>query len=463
MTLRWGAPSLRTVLIAGAALLLVLGLIGAPRSVAFFLFGVALIAAGAYLFWFVHPAWTLSGALATSVFAGSWDELGLPTTVSPDRVLLISGIAAILIKTPPVRDRPPLRFHPVHWAMVVTLLWFVGSALAAGTLGDNGATFELLERVGLIPFLVFLVAPVAFATEHHRRILLGTVVALGGYLGFTALMETLEMRGLVFPSFINDAGIGTHADRARGPFLEAVTNGSGLFLGVVGGGIALLQWRDHRWRVTALAVLMLCFAGLLFTETRSVWLAGAIATVVGILATRELRRFSVPAIAGGVGVIAVSIALVPGLAGAIEERRDDDRTVWDRKNLATAAVNMVGAYPLVGIGWDRFTEENGPYFRVARDYPLTAEDFDIHNVFLTYAAEAGLVGLALWVTALCLGMARALWPPARGEPHLWQVGAGAYVVFFLVISNFVFSQVFPNVALWLLAGAAVGATRSAHA
>jgi hypothetical protein len=28
-----------------------------------------------------------------------------------------------------------------------------------------------------------------------------------------------------------------------------------------------------------------------------------------------------------------------------------------------------------------------------------------------------------------------------------------------VISNFVFSQVFPNIALWLLAGAAVGASR----
>ena len=459
MALRWAAPSPRAVVLAGIAGLVVLGLVVAPYSTAFFAFGVALVVAGVYLLWFVHPAWTLSGALVTSVCAGNWGHLGLPGTVSVDRVLLIAGVASVIVKAPPVRDRPPLTFRPVHWAMVVTLLWFVGSAWAAGTLGDEGASFELAERVGLVPFLVFLVAPVVYATEEHRRILVGTLVALGGYLGFTALMETLNINELVFPSFINDASIGTHADRARGPFLEAVTNGSGLFLGVVGSGIALVLWRHERWRMVASGVLTLCFAGLLFTETRSVWLAGAIATIVAVLLTRPLRRYSVPAIAGGVGVIAVCIALIPGLAGAINERRDDDRTVWDRKNLATAAVNMVEAYPLVGIGWDRFTDENGDYFRVSRDFPLTAEDSIIHNVFLTYAAEAGLVGLALWVTALCLGMASALWPPARGEPHLWQAAVGAYLVFFLVISNFVYPQVFPNVALWLLAGVAVGAAR----
>lgn len=459
MALRWAAPSPRVVLVAGIAALAVFGLIVAPYSTAFFAFGVALVVAGAYLLWFVHPAWTLSAALAASMFAGDWGHLGLPGTVSPDRVLLISGIAAVVLRAPPVRGRAPLTFRPVHWAMVVTLLWFVGSAWAAGTLGDEGATFELAERVGLVPFLVFLVAPVVYATEHHRRILLATLVAVGGYLGFTALMETLDIHQLVLPSFINDASIGTHADRARGPFLEAVTNGSGLFLGVVGAAMALALWREHRWRVTAAVVLVLCFAGLLFTETRSVWLGGAVATVVALFVTRDLRRYSVPAIAGGIGVVAVCIALIPGLAGAINERRDDDRTVWDRKNLATAAVNMVDAYPLVGIGWNRFTDENGDYFRVSRDFPLTAEDSIIHNVFLTYAAEAGLVGLALWLTALCLGMAAALWPPARGEPHLWQAGLGAYLVFYLVISNFVFSQVFPNVALWLLAGVAVGAAR----
>src|SRR6185503_14679323 len=163
MRLRWGAPSGRAVVLGAVAVLLVAGLIAAPAAFAFAVFGVLLVVAGLYLLWFVHPAWTLSGALLASMFAGNWGHLGLPGTVSVDRVLLIAGVASVIVKAPPMRDRPPLTFQPVHWAMVVTLLWFAGSALVAGTLGDNGATFELAERVGLVPFSVFLVAPVVFA------------------------------------------------------------------------------------------------------------------------------------------------------------------------------------------------------------------------------------------------------------------------------------------------------------
>jgi putative inorganic carbon (hco3(-)) transporter len=463
MRLRWGAPSPRVVVIAGVVGLAGLGLIVAPYSAAFVAFGVGLVVSALYLAWSVHPAWTLSAALLASTMAGQWRELGVPDNVSPDRMLLLAGIAAVLFKTPPMRNRPPLTFRPVHWVMLVTMLWFVGSALGSGTLNDQASLFQLAERVGLVPFLVFLVAPVVFATEEHRRILLGALVGLGGYLGFTALMETLEFRQLVFPDYINDPSIGTHSDRARGPFVESFTNGSGLFVGLVGAAIAVGVWRDNRWRLAAAGIVVLCFAGLLFTETRSVWVSGAVATVVGLLATRELRRYSVPALAGGLVVIAASIALVPGLSGAVDERREDDRTVWDRKNLATAAVNMVEAYPLIGIGWNRFTAESGDYFRVSRDFPLTAEHEVIHHVFLTYAAEVGLIGLGLWLAALCMGMVAALWPPARGEPHLWQMGLLAYLVFFLVISNFVFPQVFPNLALWLLAGATVGAAASGRA
>ena len=81
MTLRWGAPSPRVVVIAGISALVVLALIVAPRSTAFVAFGVALVVAAGYLFWYVHPAWTLSGAVVASVMAGNWVHLGLPSNV----------------------------------------------------------------------------------------------------------------------------------------------------------------------------------------------------------------------------------------------------------------------------------------------------------------------------------------------------------------------------------------------
>ncbi len=257
------------------------------------------------------------------------------------------GIGAVLLRAPPIRDRPPLSFRAVHWIMVATVLWMAGSAVAAGTLGESGQFFELLERVGVLPFMLFLVAPVVFAAERHRRILLGALIAMGAYLGFTSLMETLDLRALVFPSYINDPSLGTHADRARGPFLEAVTNGAGLYVGIIAATIALLQWKDERARTLAWVVLALCSAGILFTETRSVWLGAVVATVLTLLAIRELRYWFVPAAAAATAMVLLSLAVVPGLAGAVTDRQNDDRTVWDRKNLATASVNMVEAHPLV--------------------------------------------------------------------------------------------------------------------
>ena len=414
-------------------------------------------AALAYLVWNVHPAYLLSGAFALSVLSGNWEHVGLPGTFALDRLLFVAGIATVVLRAPPVRDAPRITLRAVHWAMLVTLLWFFGSALASGTLEDRGELFELFERLGVVPFLLFLVAPVAFAEARHRRVLLGTLVGLGGYLGFTALMETLAVTELVFPSFINDGSIGTHADRARGPFLEAVTNGAGLFVGGTAAAIALGMWRDPRLRGAAWCVLGLCLAGLLFTETRSVWLGGGAAILVALLSVGELRRRSVPVLAAGAVLLALSVALVPGMAEQITERRDDQRTVWDRKNLAIAAVNMVEEEPLIGIGWGRFTEESADYFRLSMDYPQTAQHEIIHHVFLTYAAEAGLIGLGLWAVVLCLGLFAALTPSRRREARLWQTGLWAYLIFFLVVSNFVFAQVFPNNALWLLAGVAIAA------
>ncbi len=84
-------------------------------------------------------------------------------------------------------------------------------------------------------------------------------------------------------------------------------------------------------------------------------------------------------------------------------------------------------------------------------------------MYLTYAAETGLVGVGLWFAALVLGTAAALRPARTAEARAWQIAFGAYLVFYLVISSFVFPQVFPNNMLWLLAGVAVAAVGSESA
>lgn len=445
------------VLVTGAVLAFVaVGLLGplAPfRTFAVFAaIAGAAIAGAAYIVWRTHPSWTLSGALILSVFAGNWELVGLPGYLAPDRILIVLAIAAVVVRAPPVRGRPSLLFGPAHWAMIILLLWTVGSALVVETIEIRGELFEILERLGVLPFALFLVAPLVFDTEERRRRLLAALVTLGGYLGATAALETIGATGLIFPRFITDPSVGIHVDRARGPFLEAVTNGAGLYAGIVGAGIGLTVWREWWQRWAMLAVLGLCGAGVLFTETRSVWLGATVATAGVMLFVPEIRRWLVPALAAAAALVLLSLALIPGLQDSVFERGNNRATVYDRQNLARAAINIVEEKPLTGVGWGQFTYASQPYFEQADNYPLTANRQVIHNVFLTYAAEIGLVGLGLWAVVLLLGVGGALVARVPRELSAWQIGLGAYAVFFLVISNFVFAQVFPNNMIWLLAG-----------
>ena len=73
--------------------------------------------------------------------------------------------------------------------LVATILYAGASAAVAGTLLEKAAFFRLFDVFGVLPFLVFLVAPIAFRSERDRAVLLGGLVGLGAYLGLVALLE----------------------------------------------------------------------------------------------------------------------------------------------------------------------------------------------------------------------------------------------------------------------------------
>ena len=207
---------------AAAALSLAAAAAAATRGALPFLvvLGLLGLASFAYLAWHVDPAWTLTGSVALSVFGGYWGELGplgyLPVT--PDRLMLLAGAGALLLRAPGARDRESLRLEPVHWLLLGAIAFAVVSALVSGTLLSKSEFFRLFDRFGVAPFLMFTLAPLAFPTEGHRKIFLGVLVALGGYLGLTALFETVGPQALVFPHYITNPELGFHVGRARGPF-----------------------------------------------------------------------------------------------------------------------------------------------------------------------------------------------------------------------------------------------------
>jgi putative inorganic carbon (hco3(-)) transporter len=403
--------------------------------------------------WANLPAWLFSAAIALTVFSGNWRGLGLPGLVSPDRLLLIAGFLALLVQDPSIGQRPYLRLTPTHAVLLVAAAFAICSAVAAGTIAGQATIFPLVDRFGLVPFLLFLVGPIAFADERQRLILLGTFLAVGAYLGITALFQGLGLNALVLPRYIVDLSTEVQAGRARGPFLDAAINGISLFFCAVAAGVAWVSFPQPWVKRIGAAIALLCTFDLLFTQERSVWVGAIAAVLCAAVAAPALRRRLAIVIPLVVLALVGAFALLPGLYRQTTERIGDQRTEWDRLNLNKAAENMVLARPLFGFGLGTFQERSGPYFEQNPSFPLTNTTGELHNVFLSTAAELGLVGSSIWLLGLCLAMGGAML--VRGPPQLypWRIGLIAMAVMWLVVANLVpMVQAFPNQALWLWAG-----------
>jgi putative inorganic carbon (hco3(-)) transporter len=438
---------------AGAAgLLAAIAAVAAARSgdaaMAYLLaIGVLALPAGVVLAGAVSPAETICAGLALSVFSGQFGQLGVPIGV--DRVLIVTGIAAALVRELRA-EQPRVRVTWLHICLALLLAYAGLNAVYAGTLTGDEPFFGLLDYLGVIPFALFLLAPAAFPGPQERVLLLGTLVGVGLYLGITAVLETTGPSALVLPGYIADPSVGIHYGRARGPFVEAAGNGLALFICGVACAVALVQWRRHRW-VAALG-LVVCAIGIEFTLTRQVWLAAAAATVVAMLVNPILRRWLVPAAVLGATVVAAALLAVPGFTGKAETRFESQRPVWDRLNSNDAALRMIGEKPLAGFGWYRFGDASRDHYRLAADRALTVVG-RAHNVFLGYAAELGVLAALVWVACLAAAIGRAL--RRRGPPDLdvWRAGLVAVAVAWLIVANFTpMGYAFVHSALWLWTG-----------
>ncbi len=419
--------------------------------------GVVLLVLGASaaLVWHADAALTLSLAVGLSIFSSNWQLIGLPGPLSPDRLLLVATIGMIIARAPQIRDRPPFRVEFVHWVLVIALAWAFCSALVAGTLHQRDALFLLLQRFGALPYLIFLLVPTIFQAERQRRSLVRVMTVTGFYLGVIALLQGVGANGAVWPRYIGQFASNGGGARAGGPFLDAVSNGAALFACGLVAFIGARGAASRAWRRFSYGVVVLDLVGCLLTLERSVWIAASAGALVAIVADRATRRFAVPLVLAVVVSIGLAFLVVPGLSAHASKRSQDKSTVWDRKNLLREGFGMIEAHPIAGVGWDRFVNEKGSYARQSATYPLTAGGkYILHNAFVSFGAELGLVGLSLWLLGAVLAVGGGVTGRAPPEFAPWRVALLSYAVFFAIIANFVYPQVFPILMLWVLAAVA---------
>jgi putative inorganic carbon (hco3(-)) transporter len=416
------------------------------------LLAVPALVAALYLGTFVGAAGLVSLGIVALSLNGNASELGLP--MGPDRLLFAAAIGALVVGLPlGAWATRRIRWRGIHLVLALVATGGIVSAAASGTLRQSEGIFALLDRLGIMPFVLFTIAPVVFATRRQRNLLLAALVGLGAYLSFTAFAETLGLRGLVFPQYVNDPDVGHHFGRARGPFVEAVAMGLGLFACAVASTIAWRTWHPVWARRLAAVVAVACLVSTILTLTRAVWLATAVAILVVLGVNPTTRRAVVPvAVTGAIAAFA-ALTFIPGLGDRAEDRAADQRPVWDRFNTNEAAIRAVVDRPLTGVGWQQFRSENAPYLWQADDRPLTGSRIEVHNVFLSHAAELGLPIAGLWATAMVVAVGGAVIRPGPSSLRLWRLGLLALGLHWAIVAAFgPLGYPLPNALLWLWAG-----------
>jgi O-antigen ligase len=268
---------------------------------------------------------------------------------------------------------------------------------------DN-ETWSLLASKLIVPFVLFHLAGLVFTGEKQfRQFEVFSLVVLG-YLSLTAIAFLSGVHSLIFPRFILDESLGFHADRARGPLLQAVANGVSLnLLGV----LAFHAYRRGSSRGLKVAVLLASVpVAIVATMTRAVWLsfAGTMILLGFLFQGRARQRACVGfalVVAAGLAVLLSSHDLRVALSDRLEERGPLEY----RQAVYVGGWQMFLEHPLTGWGFHRMPAELPLYVSGYREKLLYP-----HNTYLELLAEHGVLGLALYLWLM--------W-------EMWRLGRGA--------------------------------------
>lgn len=312
-------------------------------------------------------------------------------------VLLVAGVTGRAM----VQRRRIAVLGRASLPMLGLTLLAVGSVV--GQPFDHEA-WSLLAAKFIVPFALFHLAQIVFTKElEFRRFEIFAVLVLA-YLSFTSIAFLVGAKSLIFPHFILDESLGFHADRARGPLLQAVANGVSLnLLAVV--GLHAYRRGSVRGAKTFLLLASVPLA-ILATMTRAVWLsfAGTLLVLAWQCRNPRIRRACVVVVIFA-GAAAALIMSSSKFGDSVSDRLQEQGPIDYRTAVYAGAWQMFLEHPIGGWGFHQMPSQLPRYVSGYEENTLYP-----HNTYLELMVEHGLIGLGLYVWLM--------W-------ELWQLGSGA--------------------------------------
>jgi O-antigen ligase len=374
-----------------------------------------------------------------------------------DRVafgLLVLGVAGRAV----VMRQPLFVMERATWPMIGLTGLAVASVI--GQPCDHEA-WSLLASKFIVPFALFHLAGLVFTEETRFRQFEIFAVLVLAYLSFTAIAFLAGAHSLIFPRFILDESLGFHADRARGPLLQAVANGVSLnMLGL----LVLHAYRRGGVAGVKVAVLLGSVPiAIMATLTRTVWLsfAGTMLALIFLSRNRKLRRACVGlALVAGIGV---AVVLSSSLGGAMSERLEERGPLEYREAVYAGGWQMFLERPLIGWGFHQMPAELPRHVSGYREKLLYP-----HNTYLELLVEHGVAGLALY-----LWLMWEMWRLRRGsipageesgflDQHFHRLWPILLSVYWVNAAMVVMSYQFVNGLLFTMAGMLAAQRRRAE-
>lgn len=211
-----------------------------------------------------------------------------------------------------------------------------------------------------------------------------------------------------------------------------------------------------KYRSLAVAILCIGLWALLVTFSRSAWLGLALGIgIITILRWRTaLRRWwlLVPLGLTSLVFLAAYHPYVLARAGTGQEQLET-HSIGERTLFLFVASEAIRAYPVTGVGAGNFTWFASYYIFENSEYRIAGDN--VHNIYLTIAAELGLVGLALFGTILLTSIYIAIRQLQANETQIALVASLFALLLIGLFDHYNVTLLWGNAMLFSLLGLAI--------